>query len=209
MRSLLRPSVVSVLGLVVFIGAPRVCPGTDGRRDRRAARRRPRWQGQAGRHPDGQDDAHRGERDRDDAQGDRLQEAAEPHARRAGTSATWRDHDPARHQRRRRVGHGAGQGRAAPAAAGRRVARSRWRLRRAARRLAGEGTRGRASRGAKPCRAARRIKLTVTLKSGLVRTIYLDAKTYLDRRHTGVLNLPKAGGSTSRSTSTTGATSMA
>jgi len=32
--------------------------------------------------------------------------------------------------------------------------------------------------------------LTVTLKSGLVRTIYLDAKTYLDRRHTGVLNLP-------------------
>jgi hypothetical protein len=33
-------------------------------------------------------------------------------------------------------------------------------------------------------------KLTVTLKSGLERTIYLDAKTYLDRRHTGVLNLP-------------------
>lgn len=33
-------------------------------------------------------------------------------------------------------------------------------------------------------------KLTVTLKSGLVRTIYLDAKTYLDRRHTGILNLP-------------------
>jgi hypothetical protein len=33
-------------------------------------------------------------------------------------------------------------------------------------------------------------KLTVTLKSGLVRTIYLDARTYLDRRHTGVLNLP-------------------
>jgi hypothetical protein len=33
-------------------------------------------------------------------------------------------------------------------------------------------------------------KLTVTLKSGLVRTVYLDAKTYLDRRHTGVLNLP-------------------
>jgi hypothetical protein len=33
-------------------------------------------------------------------------------------------------------------------------------------------------------------KLRVTLKSGLVRTIYLDAKTYLDRRHTGVLNLP-------------------
>ncbi len=33
-------------------------------------------------------------------------------------------------------------------------------------------------------------KLTMTLKSGLVRTIYLDAKTYLDRRHTGVLNLP-------------------
>jgi hypothetical protein len=33
-------------------------------------------------------------------------------------------------------------------------------------------------------------KLKVTLKSGLVRTIYLDAKTYLERRHTGVLNLP-------------------
>ena len=33
-------------------------------------------------------------------------------------------------------------------------------------------------------------KLTVTLKSGLVRTIYLDSRTYLDRRHTGVLNLP-------------------
>jgi hypothetical protein len=33
-------------------------------------------------------------------------------------------------------------------------------------------------------------KLTVTLKSGLARTVYLDAKTYLDRRHTGVLNLP-------------------
>jgi len=34
------------------------------------------------------------------------------------------------------------------------------------------------------------LKLTVTLKSGLARTIYLDAQTYLDRRHTGVLNLP-------------------
>ena len=33
-------------------------------------------------------------------------------------------------------------------------------------------------------------KLKVTLKSGLVRTIFLDAKTYLDRRHSGVLNLP-------------------
>ena len=33
-------------------------------------------------------------------------------------------------------------------------------------------------------------KLAVTLKSGLTRTIYLDARTYLDRRHTGVLNLP-------------------
>ena len=33
-------------------------------------------------------------------------------------------------------------------------------------------------------------KLTMTLKSGLVRTLYLDAKTYLDRRHTGALNLP-------------------
>jgi hypothetical protein len=34
------------------------------------------------------------------------------------------------------------------------------------------------------------LKLTVTLKSGLVRTVYLDAKTFLDRRHTGILNLP-------------------
>jgi len=34
------------------------------------------------------------------------------------------------------------------------------------------------------------LKLTVTLKSGLARTIYLDAQTYLDRRQTGVLNLP-------------------
>jgi hypothetical protein len=33
-------------------------------------------------------------------------------------------------------------------------------------------------------------KLKVTLKSGLERTVYLDAKTYLERRHTGVLNLP-------------------
>jgi hypothetical protein len=33
-------------------------------------------------------------------------------------------------------------------------------------------------------------KLTVTTKSGAVRTVYLDAVTYLDRRHTGVLNLP-------------------
>ena len=33
-------------------------------------------------------------------------------------------------------------------------------------------------------------KLIATLKSGLKRTIYVDAKTYLERRHTGVLNLP-------------------
>lgn len=33
-------------------------------------------------------------------------------------------------------------------------------------------------------------KLTVKTKSGAVRTIYLDTATYLDRRHTGVLNLP-------------------
>ena len=33
-------------------------------------------------------------------------------------------------------------------------------------------------------------KLTVRTKSGAVRTIYLDAATYLERRHTGVLNLP-------------------
>jgi hypothetical protein len=30
----------------------------------------------------------------------------------------------------------------------------------------------------------------VTTKNGVVRTIYLDATTYLDRRHTGLLNLP-------------------
>jgi hypothetical protein len=33
-------------------------------------------------------------------------------------------------------------------------------------------------------------KLTVKTKGGAERTIYLDATTYLDRRHTGVLNLP-------------------
>jgi hypothetical protein len=33
-------------------------------------------------------------------------------------------------------------------------------------------------------------KLKVTTKSGVVRTIYLDAKTALERRHTGVLTLP-------------------
>ena len=33
-------------------------------------------------------------------------------------------------------------------------------------------------------------KLTVKTKSGATRTIYLDATTYLDRRHTGLLNLP-------------------
>ena len=32
-------------------------------------------------------------------------------------------------------------------------------------------------------------KLKVTTKSGAVRYIYLDTTTYLDRRHTGVLNL--------------------
>jgi hypothetical protein len=32
-------------------------------------------------------------------------------------------------------------------------------------------------------------KLKVTTKGGLVRTIYLDAKTYLDRRHTGVFTI--------------------
>ena len=44
--------------------------------------------------------------------------------------------------------------------------------------------------GREPMPAGDTYKLTVTLKSGLVRTIYLDANTYLDRRHTGVLNLP-------------------
>jgi len=32
-------------------------------------------------------------------------------------------------------------------------------------------------------------KLTVTTKSGIVRNVYLDAKTYLDRRHTGVFTI--------------------
>jgi hypothetical protein len=34
------------------------------------------------------------------------------------------------------------------------------------------------------------IKLKVVMKSGLERMVYLDAKTYLDRKHTGLLNLP-------------------
>lgn len=33
-------------------------------------------------------------------------------------------------------------------------------------------------------------KLTVRLRSGAVRTIYLDARTYLERRQIGILNLP-------------------
>jgi len=33
-------------------------------------------------------------------------------------------------------------------------------------------------------------KLKVTLKSGLIRIVNVDTKTYLERRHTGVLNLP-------------------
>jgi hypothetical protein len=44
--------------------------------------------------------------------------------------------------------------------------------------------------GKEPLPGGDTFKLNVTLKSGLTRTIYLDAKTYLDRRHTGVLNLP-------------------
>lgn len=34
------------------------------------------------------------------------------------------------------------------------------------------------------------LKLRVKTKSGVERVIYLDAKTYLDRRHTGVVRLP-------------------
>jgi hypothetical protein len=34
------------------------------------------------------------------------------------------------------------------------------------------------------------LKLKVTTKSGAIRTIYLDAVTFLDRRHVGSLNLP-------------------
>lgn len=33
-------------------------------------------------------------------------------------------------------------------------------------------------------------KLKLTTKSGVARTIYLDARTYLDRRHSGVVTLP-------------------
>ena len=33
-------------------------------------------------------------------------------------------------------------------------------------------------------------KLKVTTKSGVVRNIYIDTKTFLDRRHTGTVNLP-------------------
>jgi hypothetical protein len=44
--------------------------------------------------------------------------------------------------------------------------------------------------GREPLPGGETYKLTVTLKSGLARTIYLDARTYLDRRHTGVLNMP-------------------
>lgn len=36
------------------------------------------------------------------------------------------------------------------------------------------------------------LKLTVTTKSGVQREIYLDAATYLDRRHIGVMRLPNA-----------------
>ena len=35
-------------------------------------------------------------------------------------------------------------------------------------------------------------KLRVTMKSGLVRYIYLDAQSYLDRRHAGVVNITPA-----------------
>lgn len=36
------------------------------------------------------------------------------------------------------------------------------------------------------------LRLTVQTKSGVERVIYLDASTYLDRRHTGVMRLPNA-----------------
>lgn len=36
------------------------------------------------------------------------------------------------------------------------------------------------------------LKLNVKTKSGVERTIYLDASTYLDRRHTGVMRTPNA-----------------
>ncbi len=36
-------------------------------------------------------------------------------------------------------------------------------------------------------------KLTVTLKSGAVRHVYLDAATYLERKHEGTITLPQVG----------------
>jgi hypothetical protein len=44
--------------------------------------------------------------------------------------------------------------------------------------------------GREPMPGGDAYKLKVTLKSGLERMIYLDAKTFLERRHTGTLNLP-------------------
>ena len=44
--------------------------------------------------------------------------------------------------------------------------------------------------GREPMPGGEALKLKVVMKSGLERFVYLDAKTYLDRRHTGILNLP-------------------
>ena len=46
--------------------------------------------------------------------------------------------------------------------------------------------------GREPMPAGDALKLKVTTKSGAERLVYLDATTYLDRRHTGVLTLPNA-----------------
>ncbi len=154
-------------------------------------------------------DAYRGQRYRDDTPGDRVQEAPSPHARRAGAGSTGRDHDPARHQPRRGVGPGAGQGRAAPAAAGRRGPRSRWRLRRTAHRLARKRALGRVRRARNPARRrdaqahghAEERSRTHRL-SGRDRPSWIGAI-----RASSTCRM--AGSSISRSTSTTGARSKA
>lgn len=46
--------------------------------------------------------------------------------------------------------------------------------------------------GREPLPGGDALKLRVRTKSGVERTIYLDAATYLDRRHTGVMRLPNA-----------------
>jgi hypothetical protein len=44
--------------------------------------------------------------------------------------------------------------------------------------------------GKEPLPGGDALRVKVVTKSGTTRVVYLDARTYLDRRHTGVLNLP-------------------